>query len=80
MSAKEVKSVKGVKSKKERVKAELTIPAPRGKVLVARSNDQDLYAAVDQVAHRMERQIDRLKERLQDHRAERPREGVEPEG
>ena len=57
----------------ERVHVELTVSAPRGNVLVARTSGRDLYAGVDTVAHRMERQIGRLKERLQERRGGRSR-------
>jgi len=66
----------------EEVRAELTVPASRGHVLVARAATRDLYTSVDTVAHRMERQVDRLKERLREHRGGRsrsaPREAGEP--
>lgn len=48
--------------------AELTVTAPRGNRLFAQAKDRDLYAAVDGVIHRMVRQIDKMKERMQDHR------------
>ena len=57
----------------EQVGAELTVPAPRGQVLVARADHRDLYAAIDQVVHRMERQIDRYKGRLTKRRGGRAR-------
>jgi len=58
---------------KEQVEAELTVPVPRGQVLVARADARDLYAAIDTVTHRMERQIDRLKGRFRAHRGGRSR-------
>lgn len=54
----------------ERIRAELTVTAPHSKPLFAKADDRDLYAAVDAVVHRMERQIDRLKDRRRDHRSE----------
>jgi ribosomal subunit interface protein len=52
-------------------RAELTVPAPRGNTLFAKADDKDVLAAIDEVVHRMERQIDRLKDRLRDHRGGR---------
>jgi putative sigma-54 modulation protein len=51
------------RSAQHRMIAQLTVRS-RGKVLRAEERDQDLFAAVDLVAEKMQRQITRFKDRL----------------
>lgn len=39
----------------------------KGKDVVAEHADADLYAAIDQLAEKLDRQVQRYKERVQDH-------------
>ena len=50
------------------IHAELSVLAPRGNQLFAKAVNKDVLVAVDEVMHRLERQIDKFKERLEDHR------------
>jgi putative sigma-54 modulation protein len=51
------------RSAQHRMTAQLTVRS-RGKVLRAEERDQDLFAAIDLVAEKMQRQITRFKDRL----------------
>jgi putative sigma-54 modulation protein len=51
------------RSAQHRMIAQLTVRS-RGKILRAEERDQDLFAAVDLVAEKMQRQISRFKDRL----------------
>jgi len=51
---------------KLRQKAEVTVHV-RGKDIFVESNDQDLYAAIDLLADKLDRQILKYKERAQTH-------------
>ncbi len=56
-------SQEDTRSAQHRMIAQLTVRA-RGKVLRAEERDQDLFAAIDLVAEKMQRQITRFKDRL----------------
>jgi putative sigma-54 modulation protein len=51
------------RSAQHRMTAQLTVRS-RGKILRAEERDQDLFAAIDLVAEKMQRQITRFKDRL----------------
>ena len=51
---------------KERQKAEATIHASRGK-LFADSQHEDMYAAIDTLMDKLDRQLKKHKEKLTDH-------------
>ena len=51
---------------KDRQKAEATIHISRGKVY-ADSEDENMYAAIDSLADKLDRQIKKHKEKLKDH-------------
>ena len=48
---------------------EVIMPTARGKRILAQARDEEMYAAVDRVVHKAERQIRDLKERMIDRRA-----------
>ena len=50
--------------------AQLTVRS-RGRILRAEERDQDIFAAIDAVAEKMQRQISRYKDRLYEHGAPR---------
>ncbi len=57
---------------KDRQKAEATIHVSRGQVY-ADSEDENMYAAIDSLADKLDRQIKKHKEKLKDHH---PGEGL----
>lgn len=68
----DVKVLLSVENKKEKDKrqcAECTIRV-KGHDLFAKSTHQDLYAAIDDLMDKMDRQVRRHKEKLRDHSAE----------
>ena len=56
---------------------EVVLPLVKHKVLTAKAEDKDMYAAIDLVVDKLDRQLVRFKERLSDHRTHG---GVKPEG
>lgn len=62
-------SVEKQKEKEKRQRAECTIRV-KGNDLFAESAHQDLYAAVDDLVDKLDRQVVRHKNRLQDHHFE----------
>jgi putative sigma-54 modulation protein len=48
--------------------AEVVLPLVKHKVLTAKAEDKDMYAAIDLVVDKLDRQLVRFKERLSDHR------------
>ncbi|MGE5467722.1 MAG: ribosome hibernation-promoting factor, HPF/YfiA family [Ignavibacteria bacterium] len=52
-------------------KAEVTLHV-RGKDIYADADDADLYAAIDAVADKLDRQVVKHKEKTNNHHAERP--------
>ena len=59
-------SVEKKKEKEERQRAECNIHV-KGNDLFAESASQDLYAAVDDLVDKLDRQVARHKDRIQDH-------------
>ncbi|MDR0578605.1 MAG: ribosome-associated translation inhibitor RaiA [Candidatus Accumulibacter sp.] len=56
-------------------KAEVTVHLP-GKDIYAESTDEDMYAAIDILADKLERQVQKHKQKMQDHhRGQRPGHG-----
>ena len=69
-------TVENMKEKEKRQRAECNIRV-KGSDLFAESAHEDLYAAVDELVDKMDRQVVRHKDRLQDHHFEaRRREQV----
>jgi len=62
-------SVENQKEKEKRQRAECTVHV-KGSDLFAESAHSDLYAAVDELVDKLDRQVVRHKERQQDHQAE----------
>jgi putative sigma-54 modulation protein len=52
-------------------KAEITVHV-KGKDIHADSNDADLYAAIDKLVDKLDRQVLKYKDKNQDHNHERP--------
>ena len=57
---------------KQRHKAEATVQAGRATVF-ADAVDDDMYAAVDAMLDKIDRQVKRHKEKITDHRSSKPR-------
>ena len=60
---------------KQRQKAEASIHVPRG-TLHAIAEEADMYAAIDLLADKLDRQLKRHKEKLKDHRPETGTKGM----
>ena len=65
-------SVENQKEKDKRQRAECTIRV-KGNDLFAESAHEDLYAAVDELMDKLDRQVVRHKDRLQNHHHEAPK-------
>jgi len=65
-------SVENQKEKEKRQRAECTIHV-KGSDLFAESAHADLYAAIDDLMDKLDRQVVRYKERLRDHQADEVR-------
>ena len=59
-------TVENLKEKERRQKAEITVHM-KGKDIFVEQAHEDLYAAVDQLMDKLDRQVVRYKDRLQDH-------------
>lgn len=59
-------SVEKMKEKTRRQKAEITLHV-KGKDIFVENSHEDLYAAIDQVMDKLDRQVVRHKTKLQDH-------------
>ena len=59
-------SVEKLKDKERRQKAEVTLHA-KGKDIFVESAHEDLYAAIDQLMDKLDRQVCRHKDKVQDH-------------
>ncbi len=62
-------TVEKLKEKERRQKAEVTLHV-KGKDIFVESAHEDLYAAIDQLMDKLDRQVVRHKDRLQDHHHE----------
>ncbi len=62
-------SVEKMKEKERRQKAEVTVRV-KGRDIFVEQTHEDLYAAIDQLMDRLDRQVCRHKDRLQDHHHE----------
>jgi putative sigma-54 modulation protein len=65
-------TVEKQKEKERRQRAEVTLHA-KGKDIFVESAHEDLYAAIDQLMDKLDRQVVRHKDRLQDHHHESPK-------
>jgi putative sigma-54 modulation protein len=59
-------SVEKLKEKERRQKAEVTLHV-KGKDIFVENSHEDLYAAIDQLMDKLDRQVCRHKDKLQDH-------------
>jgi putative sigma-54 modulation protein len=59
-------SVEKLKEKDRRQKAEVTLRV-KGKDIFVENSHEDLYAAIDQLMDKLDRQVCRYKDRVQDH-------------
>ena len=73
-------SIEKLKEKERRQKAEVTLRV-KGKDIFVETSHEDLYAAVDQLMDKLDRQVVRHKDRLQDHhhQADDQAHGGEPD-
>ncbi|WP_119155193.1 ribosome hibernation-promoting factor, HPF/YfiA family [Caldimonas tepidiphila] len=70
-------SVDNLKEKERRQRAGATVHV-KGKDIFIEETHEDLYAAIDQLADRLDRQVMRYKTRVQDHHHVTPRRMGEP--
>ena len=59
-------SVEKLKEKERRQKAEVTLHV-KGKDIFVEQSSEDLYAAIDQLMDKLDRQVCRYKDKVQDH-------------
>jgi putative sigma-54 modulation protein len=59
-------SVENLREKERRQKAEVTLHA-KGKDIFVEQSHEDLYAAIDQLMDKLDRQVCRHKDKLQNH-------------
>ena len=71
-------TVEDLKEKERRQKAEVTLHV-KGKDIFVEQAHEDLYAAVDQLMDKLDRQVVRYKDRLQDHHHATGKRTVAPE-
>lgn len=64
----------------DRHKVEMVISVGNGATLVSHSNDSSLFAAIDLVLDKAERQLTRHKEKLKDHRVRKMEGPIEEPG
>lgn len=62
-------TVEKLKEKERRQKAEITLHV-KGKDIFVEQSHEDLYAAIDQVMDKLDRQVCRYKDKLQEHHHE----------
>jgi putative sigma-54 modulation protein len=72
VDVKVILTVENQKEKERRQKAECNIHV-KGNDMFAESSHADLYAAVDELVDKLDRQVVRHKDRLQDHHHEAPK-------
>jgi putative sigma-54 modulation protein len=65
-------SVEKQKEKERRQRAEVTLHA-KGKEIFVEQSHEDLYAAVDDLVDKLDRQVGRHKQRIQDHHHTAPK-------
>ncbi len=65
-------TVEKMKEKERRQKAEVTLRV-KGRDIFVEQSHEDLYAAIDQLMDKLDRQVVRHKDRLQDHHHESPK-------
>ncbi|MEY8688934.1 MAG: ribosome-associated translation inhibitor RaiA [Leptothrix sp. (in: b-proteobacteria)] len=65
-------TVEKQKEKDKRQRAEVTLHT-KGKDIFVESSHEDLYAAIDQLMDKLDRQVVRHKDRLQDHHHDSPK-------
>jgi putative sigma-54 modulation protein len=65
-------SVEKLKEKERRQKAEVTLHVKGRDIFVEQANE-DMYAAIDQLMDKLDRQVLRHKDRLQDHHHTAPK-------
>ena len=59
-------SIEKLKEKERRQKAEVTVHV-KGRNIVVEQSHEDMYAAIDQLIDKLDRQVVRHKDRVQDH-------------
>jgi putative sigma-54 modulation protein len=64
-------SVEKKKEKEQRQKAEVTLHV-KGRDIFVEQSHEDLYAAIDQLMDKLDRQVVRHKDRVQDHHHDSP--------
>jgi putative sigma-54 modulation protein len=70
-------TVEKLKEKERRQKAEVTLHV-KGRDIFVEQSSEDLYAAIDQLMDKLDRQVMRHKDRLQDHHHEAPKRMAAP--
>jgi putative sigma-54 modulation protein len=70
-------TVEKLKEKERRQKAEVTLHI-KGKAIFVESAHEDLYAAIDQLMDKLDRQVCRHKDRVQDHHHQSPKRAETP--
>jgi putative sigma-54 modulation protein len=65
-------TVEKLKEKERRQKAEVTLHA-KGKDIFVEQSHEDLYAAIDQLMDKLDRQVVKHKDKLQDHHHPAPK-------
>jgi putative sigma-54 modulation protein len=72
VGVKVILTIEKQKEKERRQRAECNIHV-KGSDMFAESSHSDLYAAVDELVDKLDRQVVRYKDRLQDHHHEAPK-------
>ena len=72
-------SVEKMEEKDLRQKAEVTLHV-KGRDIFVEHSDEDLYAAIDQLMDKLDRQVVRHKDRLQDHHHDSPKRSLSLNG
>jgi putative sigma-54 modulation protein len=72
-------SVEKKKEKEQRQKAEVTLHV-KGRDIFVEQSHEDLYAAIDQLMDKLDRQVVRHKDRVQDHHHDSPKRSMSLNG
>lgn len=72
-------SVEKKKEKEQRQKAEVTLHV-KGRDIFVEQSHEDLYAAIDQLMDKLDRQVVRHKDRVQDHHHDSPKRSLSLNG